>query len=42
MLFLQVSTLLDNRLRDIFVDDIKEEYEDVRQDYNESMQVRMY
>ncbi|CAI8018837.1 Methionine synthase [Geodia barretti] len=37
-----VSTLLDNRLRDIFVDDIKEEYEDVRQDYNESMQEKHY
>ena len=40
--FHQVSALLDKNLRDIFVDDIKEEYDDVRQDYNESMQVGMY
>lgn len=38
-MFLQVSALLDKELRDIFVDDIKEEYEDVRHDYNESLQV---
>ena len=39
IMFLQVSALLDKELRDIFVDDIKEEYEDVRHDYNESLQV---
>jgi 5-methyltetrahydrofolate--homocysteine methyltransferase len=37
-----VSALLDKELRDHFIDDITEEYCDVRQDYYESMMEKTY
>ena len=34
-----MSALLDKEMKDIFIDEIKEEYEDIREDYYESLQV---
>ena len=39
--FMQVSALLDKELKAVFLEDIREEYEEVREDYYESLQVIM-
>lgn len=36
---LQVSSLLDEKLRDELVDDVAEEYEEIREEYYESLKV---
>ena len=36
----QVSSLLDEKLRDELVEDVAEEYEEIREEYYESLKVR--
>ena len=36
---MQVSSLLDDKLRDELVEDIAEEYEEIREEYYESLKV---